>query len=280
MRRRAFTLVEVLLVIMLLGMIAMLALPNLGSEVSRRSLTESADRLRSLIVMSHARAIQDGVCYRIQFPGTPDPNDPRARKEIDVPLDTLQPELSRQTEPLRFPEAYGGIPLPWNDMPVLQPGTRCVAVLSGKPDFTVTGDSPIAGPQIGETVTSFVPLTLRPDGTTDWVTFVLTDLPFDTVLNREDAPRILNVIVDGRTGQVWVQRALRREEVELMEEEGASPLLHMDFVSPQEITRENLLEIHMKVGGGASTGGASTGGSRSGGTSDAGGAPAEGAREP
>ena len=259
MWRRAFTLVEVLLVIMLLGMIAMLTLPNLGDEMGRRSLTESADRLRSLIVMSHAKAIHEGVCYRIQFPGTPDPNDRKARKEIDIPIETLQPQLFRQTDALRYPEEYGQLPLPWNDMPVLQPGTRCVAVLSGKPDFTITGDSPLAGPQVGEGQQMFVPLTLSPDGTAGWVTFVLTDLPYDTKLSPEDAPRILNVIVDGRTGQVWAQRALRREEVQLMAEKGASPILHIDFTRPDEITEDNLLEIHMVAGGGASSGGTSSG---------------------
>ncbi len=257
--RRAFTLVELLLVIVLLGLLAGLAMPNLGDEMRRRSLTESADRLRSLIVMSHARAIRDGVRYRIQFPGTVDPNDRDAQKEIDIPIETLQPEMLKQSDPLRYPEDFGGIELPWKGMAILQPGTRCVAVLPGKPDFTITGDSPLAGPQIGEAQQVFVPLTLYPDGTADWVTFVLTDLPFDAEINREDAPRILNVIVDGRTGQVWVQRALRREEVQLMEEKGASPILHIDFTRGDEITEDNLLHIQIRASGGVSGGSGATG---------------------
>jgi hypothetical protein len=137
-----------------------------------------------------------------------------------------------------------------------------VAVLPGRPDFTITGNSPIAGPQIGEGLASFVPLTLNPDGTAEWATFVLTDLPYDEQLERQHAARILNVIVDGRTGQVWVQRALRREEVQLMEEKGASPILHVDFTRGDEITEDNLLEIHMRsvgVSGGAAGGGAGAG---------------------
>jgi len=249
MRSRGFTLLEVLLVIALLGLLGLLLLPDFGAELWRRSLVESADRLRSLIVMTHARAIQEGVRYRIQFPGTPDPDDPQADQEIDIPSETLQPEVLKQSDALRYPDTYDGVGMPWSQLAVLQPGTRCVAVLPGKPDFSIQGDSPIAGPSINEGQQIFVPLTLNPDGTADWVTFVLTDLPYDTQIEWEHAPRILNVIVDGRTGQVWVQRALRREEVELMEEKGASPILHVDFTSSDEITEDNLLEIQMRSSG-------------------------------
>ena len=268
MFRRAFTLLETLLVILVLALIAALVFPDFGRELHRRSLTESADRLRSLIVMMHARAIQEGVSYRIQFPGTPDPNDPKAKKEIDTPIETYQPQILKQWNALRYPDEYVDAGSPLGEAPVLQPGTRCVAVLPGRPDFSITGSSPIAGPQIGEGITSFVPLALNPDGTAEWVTFVLTDLPYDIQLEWEHAPHILNVIVDGRTGQVWVQRALRREEVKLMEEKGASPILHVDFTRGDEITEDNLLEIHMRsvgvTGGGSSSGGVSGGGSGSG----------------
>ena len=58
MRRRAFTLVEVLVVIVLLALLAAFIFPDLKGDMSRRSLSESCDRLRSLIVMTHARAMQ------------------------------------------------------------------------------------------------------------------------------------------------------------------------------------------------------------------------------
>ncbi|HSW44312.1 MAG TPA: hypothetical protein VLM89_01945 [Phycisphaerae bacterium] len=261
MARRAYTLLEVLLVIGLLGLIGLILLPNLGDEIWRRSLIESADRLRSLIVMTHAGAVHDGVKYRIQFPGTADPNDRDARKEIDIPIETLQPQVYRQSDALRYPEAFEEVELPFGGAAVLQPGTRCVAVLPGRPSFDVEGSGPIAGPSIGEGQQTFVPLALHPDGTSEWVTFVLTDLPYDTQLEWEHAARILNVIVDGRTGQVWVQRALRREEVKLMQEKGASPILHVDFTSADEITEDNLLKIQFRSTGvsGGSGGGSGDG---------------------
>ncbi len=249
MRLRAFTLVEGILVILLLGVLIAFALPDLTPALRKRSLVESADRLRSLIVMAHAQAMQDGLKYRIMFPGTPDPNDRYAEKEIDVPLETLQPVVERQCEPLDNPEAFGGFEAAWKNRPILQEGTRCVAVLPGRPNFEITPESPIAGPSISEGQAEFVPLTLNPDGTTEWVTFVLTDLPFDIVPEPYHVGRILNVIVDGRTGQTWIQRALRVEEVEVMQEYGASPILHMDFTRADVITEENILEVRIGQGG-------------------------------
>jgi len=94
-----------------------------------------------------------------------------------------------------------------------------------------------------------VPLTLYPDGTTEWVTFILTDLPFEVELEPYHATHILYLIVDGRTGQVWMQRAMLNDEVEVMLEHSASPIMHIDFVSPQQITEQNILEVHMRAGG-------------------------------
>lgn len=254
MTRRAFTLIEVLLVILVLGLLAAISLPELGKEMERRSLVESADRLRALVVMTHARAMQDGRRYRIQFPGTIDPLDTRTDKDIDVPIKTEQPEIHRQIDPLGNPDAFERFDAPWIPQNVMQEGTRCVAVQPGRPNFEITAESPIAGPQISEGHATFVPVTLNPDGTSDWATFVLTDLPYDTELSAESAPQIINLIVDGRTGQAWMQRALRVQEVELMQERGAEPILHVDFTSGEWITENNILEVHMQRGGGVSGG--------------------------
>jgi prepilin-type N-terminal cleavage/methylation domain-containing protein len=254
MLRRAFTLVEVLLVILLIGAIVFFAYPDFQAEFGRRSLTESADRLRALIVMCHSEAMREGRYYRIEMPNTPDPNDPDARKTVEVPLETEQPRVIRQQDLLN-PESWEDFDAYWKSDNVLQNGTRCIGVFPGRPNFDIQGTSPIAGPQIDGTETTFVPVIFNPDGTCDWATFVLTDLPPDTELQPSHVARILNVIVDGRTGQVWIQRALRVEEVEVMQERGASPIFHMDFLSPQPITEENILEIHVRQGGAVGSGG-------------------------
>lgn len=259
MRRRAFTLVELLLVIVLLGIVLAFTLPDYGRMMRARSLVESGDRLRSMIAMTHARAMQDGLMYRVYFPGAPDPHDPRSDSKIDIPWETKQPVVERQKDPLQNPEWFEGFEAGWKPDKVLMDGTRCVAVLPGRPNFEIDPANPIAGPSIGEGMAEFARLTFRPDGTTDWVTFVLTDLPPDIHIEPHHVSRIINVIVDGRTGQAWMQRALTVEEVELMREHGASPILHMDFTSPQTITEDNILRIQINQGSPA------TGGRRAGG---------------
>lgn len=254
MYRRAFTLIELLLAILLMVLLAAYTFPNLGVDIQRRSLVESADRLRSLIMMAHARAMQDGLVYRVQFPGTADPNDPQYDPEIDVPQSTMQPIVDRQKDPLDAPNEFEGFQGDWKDQAILQEGTRCVAVLPGQPNFEVNTQSEISGPSISRDKSMFVPLTFSPDGTTEWVTFVLTDLPVDIDVREYHVGRILNVIVDGRTGQTWIQRALRVREVELMKEKRASPILHIDFTNPELITEANILEIHYRQGG-VATGG-------------------------
>lgn len=250
MYRRAFTLLEIIVTVMLLGIIIAFIFPDLSAESRRRSLVESADRLRSLIVMAHAEAMHSGLKYRIEFPGTPDPLDMHAEKEIAIPSKTLQPSVKRQSDPLNNPDAFGDFDALWKNLPILQEGTRCVAVLPGRPSFDISDSKPIAGPSISEEQATFVPLTFNPDGTCDWVTFVLTDIPPDTQkVEAKHVLNILNVIVDGRTGQAWLQRALRREEVEVMNKRGASPILHLDFTSSQLITEDNILEIHVVPGG-------------------------------
>jgi uncharacterized membrane protein len=46
-----------------------------------------------------------------------------------------------------------------------------------------------------------------------------------------------------------MQRAMLNDEVEVMQEHKASPIMHMDFLSSQQITEQNILEVHMRSGG-------------------------------
>lgn len=248
MRRRAFTILELTLTILIFGLIMMFVMPDLNADWKRRSLVESADRLRALIAMAHAKAMEDGRKYRIMFPGAPDPNDKYAKDEVDIPDQTLQPEVEWQPDPMVNPEWFDRN---WSDWAVdtfLQPGTRCVAVFPGRPNFDISPQSDIAGPSVTEGWAPFHRVTFNPDGTADWATFVLTDLPYDAEPTAADVGRIINVIVDGRTGQAWLQRALRKDEVEVMNEHRASPILHQDFTRPDRITEENILEVHYNAG--------------------------------
>src|SRR5690606_32565921 len=127
------------------------------------------------------------------FPGTPDPLDPTQRDDpVDMPVRTEQPIIERQADPINAPDAFtSDFVADWKDTQILQEGTRCVSVLPGRPNFDINTNSPIAGPSISQDGrATFVPLTINPDGSCDWVTFVLTDLPPDVELEGHHAPRI------------------------------------------------------------------------------------------
>lgn len=240
MRRQAFTLIELLLVIVLLALVTAFVLPDLSGNMERRSLIESADKLRSLVVMTRAQAMQDGLKRRIEFPGTPDPLDRHARQEVEVPTATAQPIVKKQTDPLNNPDYFGYDV----EESVLREGTRCVAVLGWTSDtYCENNGGNLAGPEISsQGQTSFSPLTLNPDGTTDKLAFVLTDLPPDYEPQEYDVGHIIYVIVDGRTGQTWLQRAFRTEECLMMAEYKVSPVLRQDFTRPDKVTEANILK--------------------------------------
>ena len=244
MRQRAFTLLEVLLVIAILGLIAAFIYPDLQGEQKRRSLVDSADALRNLVVMTQAQAMQEGVRYRIEFPGTPDPLDQHARKETDVPQATEQPIIKKQADAVGSPDIFDG----GHTEQTLRDGTRCIAVVPWSLEMfcSSNNDGEIAGPGLSQDgQTSFVPLTLNPDGTCDKIAFVLTDLPPNGEMIEANAGHILYVIIDSRTGQGWVQRAWRVRECELFEEEKVvSPVLRIDFTKPDLITRDNATFLH------------------------------------
>ncbi len=240
-RKKGFTLFELILVIAIIALIVGFIFPDLYKALQARRLEESCDRIRSLLVMCRARAMHDGIKYRVQFPGTPDPLDKNADKEVDVPFETLQPQVLKQDRPIDYPDSFAEIDEDWAQEPFMQDGVRCVAVLPGIPDFDEEhNDSPFVSPTITEGRTEFVPLTFNPDGSCDWVTFVLTDLPFDTMPEAGDLLRVFNLIIDGRTGQGWFQRVILKEEADVLREHGASPILHMDFKSPEKLTEENI----------------------------------------
>jgi prepilin-type N-terminal cleavage/methylation domain-containing protein len=240
--RHAFTLLEVLLTILIIGMIVGFLFPDLEKLMFARKLTESSERLRSLIIMCRSRSMHEGVRYRLQFPGTPDPLDRNAERDIDVPFETLQPEVFRQDRPLDFPDSFAKVEEDWTTQQFLSDGVRCVAAYVGV-NFDETSGSPIVGPTITEGKREFCSLTFNPDGTCDQVTFRLTDLSFDTDPAKIEMTRVLDLIVDGRTGQTWFQRALLVEEMEVLAQYNASPIMHMDFNSPDPITEANILLI-------------------------------------
>jgi prepilin-type N-terminal cleavage/methylation domain-containing protein len=62
-----FTLLEVLMVIAILAVLVAFAWPDFAAASAGEQLKESAQRMRALIAMCRAEAMNETVCYRIKF---------------------------------------------------------------------------------------------------------------------------------------------------------------------------------------------------------------------
>ncbi len=83
----------------------------------------------------------------------------------------------------------------------------------------------------------------QPDGTSEWATFVLTDAPVDESPEDSEQWRELNVILDGVTGRVWVQRPLREDELELLEEYGLDLPLRFDLLRADALAEDDIVVL-------------------------------------
>lgn len=117
-RRRAFTLIEMLAVMVIFGLMAAIALPNLGLR-SQRMLDEEARRLAGSIEFVRQRAVMTGIPHRIFFdlqrgayqvesygppaglPGEAEPEEPTPEEEDGANLSLSPPqEAEREFQPL------------------------------------------------------------------------------------------------------------------------------------------------------------------------------------
>ncbi len=249
---RGMTFLEIILVLVLLGVLMAYAMPSLTSTFEARAIPESCERLRSLIHLTRTAAMRDGVRYRLAFPGAPNPDDPYAEKTVLASAETQQPFVEREVDPIAQPGTFVGADLYYDVGHVLMPGVRCVCVqrLGRAIDgsyFFVNNKSPFAGPEVNVKEAPMDVIEFRPDGTSDWAVFTLTNMGMEEEPQESDIGRIVSVILDGRTGQVWFQRPWRNSEKELMDRYKASPVLHVDFMKTDEITEENILRIQMQV---------------------------------
>jgi type II secretory pathway pseudopilin PulG len=253
-RRRAFTLMELLLVIGLMVVLTAMAMPALFSELQRSRLPESAERMRSLLTMVRAQAQWSGLRHRLRFPTEDD-------DEEDLVLGLRQPIIEREDDPIEEPEEWTIVREPWAIDETMQPGIRCVEVRLGKPTLEGIRDarerrndiSDLMEERFEEFEAERPPLIIEPDGTSEWATFVLTDAPEDMELDdlnpddldaEEDEIQLVEIILDGELGFVWLQRPFYEEELDLFEEENWPVLMRTDYLDSTPLSEDNVLELY------------------------------------
>ncbi len=251
-KRVAFTLVEIVMVVALVLVIVSFAVPSMMSDIEKRRLPESARRMRSLITLTRANAMYDGKRYRIRF---------AAEDELDSDGGDRQPIIEREDEPFLDPGFYNRVTEPWARGDTFLRDVWCAGVRLGRPTLDRIMEERFVDDlseelvdevdeQLSEYEEAYPPLYIEPDGTTEWVTFVVTNAPrdieIDDLIEDEETanlfPRI-EVIFDGNTGLCWLQRPFYDEELDMFQEHGWPPVLRKDFIRPEALSEDEVLEI-------------------------------------
>lgn len=243
--RRAYTLIEVVLVVALLVAISAMAIPRFVGEIEKNKLPGSAGQLRSLISLTRANAAFDGKRYRIRFAG---------EDEEIKGVDRRQPIVEREVDPVREPELYVPVNAHWTVGETLLGNIWCAEVRMGRPTIESLQELRRRGrDDVSEEMRKQrdaehfeperPPLVIEPDGASEWVTFVLTDAPPNTPVENLEEFAQLEVICEGSTGLSWVQRPFYDQELDLFEEKGWPAVLRQDFTTPRELTENDVLEL-------------------------------------
>lgn len=251
--RGAFTLLEVVTVIALLVLVAYFVFGNYSTPLERSYLPESAERLRALINLTRANAMLDGKRYRIRFVTESDPD------ADELPLEDIrQPLVEIEHDPIEYPGEFTPLLSAWATEPVLLGEVWCYQVRFGEPTYESVAaeleeqefeddEEEELKAELGLEEDEPWVLVLSPDGTCDWMTFRLVSAPYDVEMAPEmleEFPQV-DVIVDGRLGNIFLQRPLSDEETELLMDKGHSPILRRDFLTTRELTDDDVLEIDM-----------------------------------
>jgi prepilin-type N-terminal cleavage/methylation domain-containing protein len=103
LRRRAFSLLEVSLVLALLVLIGAIVYPRLDGLLADRRLRSAADQLRADFTRARVAAMESGRAHAMQF-------ESATGRYVVIPLDDLS-----DSDPFALPSAGGGVP----SMPVV-----------------------------------------------------------------------------------------------------------------------------------------------------------------
>jgi type II secretory pathway pseudopilin PulG len=196
---RAFTLFELLLVVALLVILAGAALLNLGAMQTSRQLNESVDRMKTLVAMCRAQAMNESRRYRVTFAADGTVQVTQQLDPIEAPHEYVAPK-----HPWALTEAVldgvwveGVQPLPSGPAPIL--------VDDEKIEFTELDDEPAPVADFETPAT----IEFEPDGSANSIIWVL----------RDRRGRGFKMTLDGRLGRIGVEQVESLPEDQVREPE-------------------------------------------------------------
>jgi prepilin-type N-terminal cleavage/methylation domain-containing protein len=182
---KGFTLLELLMVLTLLGALFALVWPDFESASRSKHLEESAERIRTLVAMCRADAMNETVRYRIKV-------------RPDGSLRVL-----RQAHPLNAPHLYIRPRVAWAQtafllddvwveaLQILPDGPPPIRIVDEKLEFPETEIEPVPIAELGAPVE----IDFDPDGTCNSLRWVLRDTRGFGLL----------LTLDGRLGRVMIE---------------------------------------------------------------------------
>lgn len=194
-RTSAFTLLEVLLVVVLVGILAAIVWPDFTGAWRAEQLDESVRRVKALVAMARAEAMNQGCAYRLTF-------------ERDGTI-----AVTRQLDPIAAPHVFGRIRESWAGQDVLLEGvwvSSLAALPQGPQPLDVTDDQI----EFNKDVIELMPIgsleepmhiDFAPDGASASARWVV----------RDENGRGVQMTLDGRLGRVFFEPAPAAESGEL-----------------------------------------------------------------
>lgn len=239
-RRTAYTLLELILVIVLLAAVAGVVYPRLANSAEDRALRASAQQMRSLLELVRAQAQWDGLRYRIRM---------AKAEELDQTGDDRQPIVEREKDPLNAPNEWTPVLADWAQRQVYREDVWCIQVRLGRPtvDTLMNPDVKLDDELLSlghDFDPDYPPVIFEPDGSAPWATFVVTQVDRDMKPEElGDEEERIEVIMEGSTGMVWLQRGLYEQELELFSQNGWPVVQRRDFLDPKALTEDDVLEL-------------------------------------
>ncbi|MFH1747571.1 MAG: hypothetical protein ABIG44_11060 [Planctomycetota bacterium] len=192
--RWAVTLLELLLVISLLGLLAVFLWPDFGTATRHELLDESARRMKTLIAMCRAEAMNQSIRYQISF---------RADGSLKV---------RRQYDPIEAPHIFVPVRSDWARRAILLEDVwvESVVPLPDGPAPILIEDELIEVEEMEEDpipIEEFeepVVILFETDGTSDSLRWTL----------RDANGRGVEMMLDGRLGRVTIDLVVREDDAE------------------------------------------------------------------